>query len=171
MKFISLVASGAGQDRAQLNEWVLHEFAPQIARNGSRCAVNVLHPAESAASVDLVLETWGDSPGFIKSVHAPALLQRADVVSYQVTELVEKDELRTSGAPTPAVKLIAARPRTGMATVAECGSRGDLHSAPGDCRGSCPHAWHSTGILGFPRNGAGPGSSHHRCGYAAGTAL
>lgn len=30
------------------------------------------------------------------------------MVSYRVTELVEKDELRTAGAPTPAVKLIAA---------------------------------------------------------------
>lgn len=106
MKFLSLIRARA-IPAAELCRWILDDFAPQLSRHGIRCAISVLsEPAPNIA--DVVLETWTADPGDIDHVHAPELLQRAEIATYQIAESIEKDELQCSGSPTPAVKLIAA---------------------------------------------------------------
>jgi hypothetical protein len=105
-KFISLVRSRSG-DSLALRRWLLEEFAPQLARAGLPCAVNVVgEPSANLAHV--VLETWAADPADVARIHTSKVLEQAHLVTYLVREWIEKDELGAAGSPTSAIKLIAA---------------------------------------------------------------
>jgi hypothetical protein len=156
MKVITLISRGAGQDRAEFQDWLVREHAPAVLKSVPRLNHYVLNinnvspnmgvaPLDSApVPYDAVTEAWledsGASPAQVYAgALAPALGQSlsargAACHSYLVTEIVQKDQQTfPPGQRAPGVNLISAitwaKDRTG-----ESGRQGWRKHGPLACR-------------------------------------